>query len=119
MENGKYAYLNNRVRERISILILQEILWLDIYFSTIVNDILYHTDAILMLSGEEKNIPIAIDFTQNPTAIMQKQEYVDESGCVELRNPSDELIKLPSIIIYTSSNLIEFIAHNLERLLQE
>lgn len=96
-ENGNFAFLQNRVRERAAIV------FLGIFSSPfetvvpteIVNDILYWIDAI----GKTNWSYFALDFTENPNVISEKFIRT-ESGSKKLRDPDGNIVRLPFRVVY-------------------
>ena len=105
-EQWPFAYVSNRTREHIAMILMQAILTgIKIDPSSTVNDILYHTDAIMHL---ERQVT-AIDFTENPLKQREKVWNSTDQGLIKVRGPDNRMISLPFLVIYIQPYLINFL----------
>lgn len=113
-EQWPYAYIRNRIRERIQILILHAITGDSVFPSTIVNDILHHTDAIAKIWFSY----FAVDFTENFAAIDAKMRLADTEWKIQLIGPDGQRSRLPFLVVYSSDMLVGKIGDALEAILE-
>jgi hypothetical protein len=111
---GAYPYLNNRLREMVALFVFSTIMWTNnVELSSIVNDILHHTDATAAIDNTE----VAMDFTENFDAIDEKMAYASlytDVG-VPLIDANNQYILRPFLVVYIASSIIDELLTDIDR----